>query len=239
MPSAIIGPAPETPSGAGAVEAAITTRRSVRAFLPRPVERGLVERLLDVAARATSGTNMQPWRVYVVGGAARSALCEALVAAHALGTGGHEAEYRYYPQEVVDPYLGRRRKVGWDLYGALGIARGEAARMKEQRGRNLDFFGAPVGMLFTIDRRLEIGSWLDYGMFLQSVMVAARGHGLDTCAQAAFAPFHRVIRDHLPIGEGEMVVCGMALGYADSNAAENRFETEREPAGRFATFADL
>ncbi|HYF56437.1 MAG TPA: nitroreductase [Salinarimonas sp.] len=221
-----------------AVEAAILGRRSVRAFRPDPVDRALVERLLALAARAPSGTNMQPWRAYVVTGAARERLCAALLAAHADPAGGHESEYRYYPDPFPDPYGARRRKVGLDLYGLLGIGRGEGERMHAQHGRNLAFFGAPVGLIFTIDRRLAIGSWLDYGGFLQSLMIAARAYGLDTCPQAAFAPFHRVIRAHLPISEGEIVVCGMALGYADETAPETRLVTERAPVADFATFLD-
>lgn len=227
-------PAPRADAIA-AVEAAITSRRSVRAFLPTPVPRALVEHLLDVAARAPSGTNMQPWRAYVLTGEPKRRLSEALVAEHLAGT-PEEAEYAYYPHEFFEPYLSRRRKVGWDLYGLLGIRRGEAERMRRQHARNFEFFGAPVGIIFTIDRRLAIGSWLDYGMFLQNVMVAARAHGLDTCPQAAFARRHRTIRRHLPIPEGEAVVCGMSLGYADPDAPENALVTERAPAREFATF---
>jgi nitroreductase len=218
------------------VERAILSRRSIRAFLPTPVPAALVERLLDVAARAPSGTNMQPWRAYVVTGTPKERLSDALVAAHAEASATHEGEYRYYPPTFFEPYLSRRRKVGWDLYGLLGIARGETERTRAQHARNLRFFDAPVGLIFTLDRRLEIGSWLDYGMFLENIMIAARGHGLDTCAQAAFAPFHTVIREHLPIAPEEIVICGMALGFADESAPVNRLVTEREPARRFATF---
>ncbi len=219
-----------------AVERAIRSRRSVRAFRPDPVERATVERLLDVAACAPSGTNMQPWGAYVLTGRIKEELSVALTRAHADPAERPDAEYRYYPDTFFEPYLSRRRKVGWDLYGLLGIARGEAERMHAQHAKNFRFFGAPVGIVFTIDRRLEIGSWLDYGMFLQNLMVAARGQGLDTCPQAAFAPYHRVIRSFLPIGADEVVVCGMALGYADEAAPENRLVTERVPAGQFGTF---
>lgn len=220
------------------VEAAILSRRSVRAFRPDPVDRALVERLLALASRAPSGTNMQPWRAYVVTGAARDRLCAALKAAHDDPDAGHEAEYRYYPDPFPEPYQARRRKVGLDLYGLLGIPKGDRARMHAQHGRNLAFFGAPVGLVLTIDRRLAIGSWVDYGGFLQTFMIAARAHGLDTCPQAAFAPFHRVIRSHLPIPPEEVVVCGMALGRADETAPENRLATEREPVAAWATFLE-
>jgi nitroreductase len=225
-----------TDSGAAAVvEAAIATRRSVRAFLPTPVPRELIERILGVAARAPSGTNMQPWRVRVLTGEPKERLSAALMRAHAEGA-PQGAEYKYYPDDFFEPYLARRRKVGWDLYGLLGIARGETARMQAQHARNLVFFDAPVGMIFTIDRRLEIGSWLDYGIFLGNVMTAARGHGLDTCAQAAFAPFHARIRRELGLGAEEVVVCGLSIGYEDTAAPENQLRTERVPAREFASF---
>lgn len=217
-------------------EEAIASRRSVRAFLGTPVSRETVERILDIAARAPSGTNMQPWRAHALTGEPLKRLSAALVA-EALAGAPAESEYRYYPEAFFEPYLSRRRKVGWDLYGLLGIARGEADRMKRQHARNYDFFGAPVGLVFTIDRRLEIGSWLDYGIFLGNVMTAARGMGLDTCPQAAFAPHHRTIREHLPITETEVVVCGMALGHADPAAPENTLVTERVPAAEFCAFS--
>lgn len=219
------------------VEKAVIGRRSIRAFRPDPVPRSLVEHILDAAARAPSGTNMQPWRAYVVAGEAKAALSAALLEADAAHEPGQlEAEYRYYPSPFFEPYLSRRRKVGFDLYGLLGIAKGETARMKRQHARNLAFFDAPVGIVFTMDRRLEIGSWLDYGMFLQNIMILARAHGLETCVQAAFAPFHGSIREHLRISDGEIVICGMSLGHPDTAAPENALETVRVPSQEFATF---
>ncbi len=224
------------PSQATVVEHAITSRRSIRAFLPNPVPESLVRHLLDVAARAPSGTNMQPWRAYAVAGSVKDRLTEALLAAHQAGDSLKDPEYRYYPPQFFEPYLSRRRKVGWDLYTLLDIKKGDAARMVEQHGRNFAFFNAPVGLIFTIDRRLEIGSWLDYGMFLENIMIAARGHGLATCAQAAFASLHGILRKQLPISDQEMVVCGMSLGYADETASENRLVTERISASAFTDF---
>ncbi|CAH0251655.1 nitroreductase [Roseomonas sp. CECT 9278] len=215
-------------------EEAIASRRSIRAFLPTPVPRDVVERILDIAARAPSGTNMQPWRAHALAGAPLRALADALVAQAAAKV---EAEYRYYPAEFFEPYLSRRRKVGWDLYGLLGIARGESGKMQRQHAKNLTFFGAPVGIIFTIDRRLEIGSWLDTGMFLGNVMALARAQGLDTCPQAAFAPHHATIRAMIGIPETEVVVCGMALGHADPAAPENTLVTDRAPAAEFCSFA--
>jgi nitroreductase len=219
-----------------AVDHAITSRRSIRRFLPTPVPGATVEAILDAAARAPSGTNMQPWRGYALAGAAKAALIDAVQAAFDAAEPGHEQEVRYYPDAFFEPYLSRRRAVGWDLYGLLGIAKGEAAKMKAQHRRNFQFFDAPVGLIFTIDRRLATGSWLDYGMFLQNIMTAARGRGLDTCAQAAWTNYHRVIRPVLGLGEAETVVCGMALGHADPDAVENTLVTSRTPAASFMRF---
>jgi nitroreductase len=218
------------------VDDAIASRRSIRRFLPTPVPASTIEAILDVAARAPSGTNMQPWRGYVVTGAAKDALIAAVQAAFDAGGPGHRQEVQYYPDEFFEPYLSRRRAVGWDLYGLLGIGRGEAAKMKAQHRRNFQFFDAPVGMIFTIDRRLATGSWLDYGMFLANVMTAARGRGLDTCAQAAWAHYHHAIRPVLGLADEETVVCGMALGYADLDAVENTLVTVRSPSRSFMRF---
>ena len=215
---------------------AIASRHSIRAFLPTPIPRATMEAILDVAARAPSGTNMQPWMVRVLTGAPKNRLIAAVQAVFDSGEAGHKQEVQYYPDEFFEPYLGRRRTVGWDLYGRLGIARGENAKMKAQHRRNFQFFDAPVGLVFTIDRQLATGSWLDYGMFLQNVMTAARARGLDTCAQAAWAHYHTAMRPVLGLAETEIVVCGMALGYADLDAPENAMVTERAPAKEFARF---
>lgn len=213
-------------------EDAIHSRRAVRAFLPTAVAPDTVDQILTLAARAPSGTNMQPWRVLVLSGAPLADLTRELVDLAMAGQHG-QAEYAYYPKQWREPYLGRRRKVGWDLYGALGIGKGDAHRMAAQHARNFCFFDAPVGLLFTIDRDLELGSWLDYGMFLENIMIAARAFGLDTCPQAAFIHYAEVIARRLAIPSSQMLVCGMALGYADPDAPENRFTTEREPLANF------
>jgi nitroreductase len=222
------------------VDHAIVTRQSIRAFLPTPVPRVMIEEILSVAARAPSGTNTQPWKVHVLTGAARERLSAAILRVYDDPElrRQHTEEYAYYPTEWVDPYLARRRKIGWDLYGLLGIGKSDKDRMHAQHGRNYRFFDAPVGMIFTIDRVMQQGSWLDYGMFLENIMVAARARGLDTCPQAAFTQFHRVIRDELALHDGEMVVCGMSLGYADMSRVENSLETEREPVAGFAHFLE-
>lgn len=229
---------PPSTEATAAVDEALRSRRSVRAFLPTPVPRETVEAILEVATRAPSGTNIQPWNVHVLTGASRAALSAAIKAAHddPAERARHTEEYAYYPTEWRSPYVERRRKVGWDLYSLLGIGRNDRERMHAQHGRNYDFFGAPVGLMFTIDRVLQQGSWLDYGMFLQSIMVAARGRGLDTCPQAAFTQYHRIIAAHLGLGDHQMLVCGMSLGHADPAAVENTLHTEREPLAGFAHF---
>ena len=221
-----------------AVDAAITSRRSIRAFLPTPVAREDIEAILDVAARAPSGTNTQPWRVYVLTGAPKERLSAAILAAYGdpAQASRHTEEYNYYPREWVSPFIDRRRKVGWDLYSLLGLTRDNKAGMTAQHGRNYRFFDAPVGLIFTIDRVMQQGSWLDYGMFLQNIMVAARGRGLDTCPQAAFTQFHRIIAEQLQLPDNEMIVCGMALGVADPDKIENTLITEREPVAGFTRF---
>jgi len=221
-----------------AVDRAITTRRSIRAFLPTPIPVATIREILEVASRAPSGTNTQPWKVHVLTGQALQRLSATIRAAYddPAERAQHSEEYDYYPREWVSPYIDRRRKVGWDLYGLLGIAKSDKQRMHEQHARNYGFFDAPVGLIFTIDRVMATGSWLDYGMFLENIMVAARGRGLDTCPQAAFTQFHRLIARELALGEHEMVVCGMALGVADPDAVANRLTTDRAAVDEFAKF---
>ncbi len=214
----------------------IAGRVSTRAFLPTPIPRATIESILDVASRAPSGTNMQPWRGHVVVGEERRRLCDAVCAAFDAGGPIHKREVKYYPDEFFEPYLSRRRKIGWDLYGLLGIGKGDAAKMKAQHRRNFQFFDAPVGIIFTIHRKLETGSWLDYGMFLQNIIIAAGAHGIDSCAQAAWSQYHLVIREVLGLPPEDIVVCGMALGHADRDAPVNRMKTDRVPARDFMTF---
>lgn len=224
---------------AASVDAAITSRMSARAFLPAPVPRDTLEHLLQVASRAPSGTNTQPWKVYVLQGQSRADLVQKVCAAHdALRAdpslaATYREEYDYYPTQWVSPYIDRRRENGWSLYGLLGIGKGDKDRMHAQHQRNFRFFDAPVGLMFTLDRVMGRGSLVDYGMFLQNLMVAARGHGLHTCPQAAWNGFARIILPHIGAGENEMLVCGMALGYADPDDKVNGFHTPREPVASF------
>ncbi len=229
-----------TPEQTAAVDDAIKTRHSLRAFLPTPVPRQTVEDILEVARWAPSGTNTQPWQVHVLTGEALKRTAGRIQAAYLdpEQNAAHKEEYAYYPNEWRSPYIDRRRKVGWDLYGLLGIAKTDKARMQHQHGRNFVFFDAPVGLFFTIDRVMQQGSWLDYGMFLQNVMIAARARGLHTCPQAAFTQFHRLIAEELGLRDEQMLVCGMSLGFADPSAIENSLVTERAPVAEFTRFLD-
>ncbi len=243
MPDAEIQPPPDfgygrrdPAEGLNGAEAAIATRRSVRAFLPdRPVPKDLIERILNVAARAPSGTNIQPWHVTVVTGAARDRV-SAAVHERREGGGGQELGYNYYPVKWFEPYISRRRKLGWDMYGLLGIARGERERTWRQHGRNFDFFDAPVGLFFHMDRRMETGSFIDMGLFLENVMVAARSHGLDTCPQAAWVDYTDTVKSALNIPEDHVLICGMCMGYEDRSAPVNALYSERESAAAFTDF---
>jgi nitroreductase len=204
------------------------------------VPRDTVEALLADAARAPSGTNIQPWNVRVLTGATLRRVVDRALATHndPAANAALQAEYSYYPLEWKSPFIERRRKVGWDLYGLLGIGKDEKARMHAQHGRNYCFFDAPVGLIFTIDRVLTQGAWVDYGMFLQSLMLAATARGLATCPQAAWIHHHAMLAEELQFAPEEMLVCGMALGYEDPEAVENRLRTERAPVAAFTCFHD-
>jgi nitroreductase len=218
-----------------AVDDAIRSRHSMRRYLPTPVPQAVVAEILELAARAPSGTNVQPWKVYALAGDARKALSDAILEQYNQGA-KEGREFDYYPKEWAEPWLSRRRKVGFGLYNLIGIPKGDKARMHEQTGRNYQFFDAPVGLIFTMNRLLGRGMFLDYGMFLGNLVIAARARGLDTCVQNAFADYHVTIRKHLGIDDDELIVCGVALGYADPNAPENTLVSEREPVDAFTHF---
>ena len=219
------------------VDEAIATRKSVRAFLPTPVDRATIEELLAVASRSPSGSNIQPWKVRVVAGDVKENLTRAILdAIERDGFDKYQREWNYYPVQWREPFLGRRRKIGWDMYGLLGVGKGDHEGTHRARLRNYEFFGAPVGMIFTLDEDLEIGSWLDLGILLGAIMIAARGRGLDTCPQAAFADFHSIIRPQLGIPANEIVICGLALGRIDPDAPVNELKTERAAVAEFTTF---
>jgi len=227
-----------------AVDQAITSRMSARAFTAQPVPREVLTHLLELAARAPSGTNTQPWKVYVLQGQSRDTLVEKVCVAHdeIRANPDMAAEYRepydYYPEKWVSPFIDRRRENGWSLYSLLGIAKGEKDKMHAQHQRNYRFFDAPVGLMFTLDRVMGRGSLVDYGMFLQTLMLAARGHGLHTCPQAAWNGFGKIIMPHIGATDNEMLVCGMALGYADESEVVNTFNTPRESVASFTNWLE-
>ena len=217
------------------VEEAILSRRSVRGFLRDPVPMDIVRHLLEIAARAPSGSNIQPWRTYVLTGNALARLKADLLNAFMAGE-PEQPPYFYYPRKWRSPYLERRREIGWGLYALTGVARGDLEAGQRQRARNYRFFDAPVGLVFAIDRDLELGSWLDYGMFLQNFMLAARARGLDTCPQQSIANYPSIVARHVPVPPEQMIVCGMALGRVDPAEPANALVTRREPVEIFATF---
>lgn len=214
---------------------AIAGRRSVRRFLPTPVPRETVERIIEIAARAPSGTNSQPWFVDAVAG---DALARLVAAARAQAESGKLTdEYRYAPEPMPEPYLSRRRQVGYALYAACGIERTDFEARKQAALRNYEFFGAPVGLIVSMDRALTLGSWLDVGMFMQNIMIAARGFGLETCPQQAWAEVADSVRAVVGLPPERLVVAGIALGHADRAARENTLVTPREPLDAFARFS--
>jgi nitroreductase len=220
------------------IEEAISSRRSVRAFTKDPISRETIAKLLNISARAPSGTNTQPWKVYVLEGAAKERLSDSVKSVFndpALRS-LHRPEYIYYPKNWVEPYLSRRRKVGFDLYKLVGIARGENEKMHEQHAKNFDFFGAPTVLFFSIPRMMEQGSWLDYGMFLQNIMIAANARGISSCPQAAFISYHKIVAEHLCFAEDEQLVCCISLGYENTKAIENQLVTERIPVQEYVQF---
>ena len=221
------------------IEQAIDSRMSARAFTQQPVPRDTLTQLLALAARAPSGTNTQPWKVYVLQGQSRDTLVDKVCAAHDEVRAHPEkaADYReaydYYPEKWVSPFIDRRRENGWSLYGLLGITKGDKDKMHAQHQRNYRFFDAPVGLMFTLDKVMGRGSLVDYGMFLQTLMLAARGMGLHTCPQAAWNGFANIILPHIGAGDNEMLICGMALGYADDKDIVNTFRTPRDTVESF------
>ena len=227
-----------------AVDQTITSRHSVRAFLDTPVSTDMLKDILTVASRAPSGTNTQPWKVYVLTGKKRDELvqrvCQAqmelyqnpALAAH------YKETFAYYPEQWFSPYIDRRRENGWSLYGLLNIQKGEKEKMARQNLRNFELFDAPVGLFFTLHKDLGVGSKMDISMMIQNVMLAAKARGLDTCPQAAWNHFHSIVLDVLGAGEDEELVCGMSLGYADPDHIVNTFITPRVPVEEFAVFVD-
>lgn len=213
---------------------AMLSRRSIRAFLPTDIAPEQMDELLRLAGAAPSGSNIQPWQVHVVSGAARDRLSAALLAAH-YANETPTREYPYYPLEWRSPYIERRRATGWGLYSLLGIKKGDHEASTRQIARNYEFFDAPVVLMFTIDRDMQMGSWLDYGMFLQNIMLAARALGLHTCPQAALANYPAIVKQHLGIDDSKVVMCGMSIGYADPADPVNEYQPARLPLNEYVT----
>lgn len=216
---------------------AMRGRKSTRAYLDKPVARATIESMLDAARWAPSGVDCQPWQVAVVTGASKTRISDALLAAR-MARQPENPDYAYYPGEWREPYKSRRKATGLALYQALNIGKDDAlARLKAWNG-NYHFFGAPAGLLFFVDRSLAQGAWVDMGMFIENVMLAARGLGLDTCPQASLAEYPDIVRGILDVPATRALVCGMALGYADASAPVNNYRTEREPVSAFTSWHD-
>ncbi len=219
------------------VHDAIMSRKSIRRFLATPVPRVSLMRILEGAAMAPSGHNIQPWKVYAVAGAVKEALSVDILAAIANDPPAqHLPEFDYYPVNWIEPFIGRRRKLGHELYAILGIGREDKAARERQMLENYKFFGAPIGLFVTFDRSLATGTFMDVGMFIENILVGARGEGLDTCGQAAFNWYHKVIRRHLPMQDSELLACGISLGFADPAAPENKLLPEKIKPEAFTTF---
>ena len=213
---------------------AVTSRRSIRAFTDQPVPDETLRTILADASRAASGTNIQPWHVTVLQGQAKDGLVDAIQAA--FDDGATEKDEKYYPSQFVEPYLARRRKIGWDMYGLIGIEKGDYEKMAAQARQNYEFFGAPVGLIFTMHETMSYGGWMDLGLYMANIMTLAREHGLDTCPQAAWREFETAIHTHLQLPEDQRVIVGMALGYEDTSAVINELRTERADLSEFVDF---
>ena len=219
------------------VSDAIITRRSMRAFKPQPPPRADLEWMIATASRAASNGNLQPWFLYVATGAARDRLCRAILD----GIESNEPdtrEYDVYPRVFPELYDRRRKTVGKQLYTILGVPRGDEAGMARQFRKNYEFFDAPVGMMLCVDRDMGDGQWLDLGSFLTSLMLLAREKGLHTCPQAAFGRYQHIVRRELGIPQQQIVVCGLAVGYADENDVPNNLYTERAPPTEWARWVE-
>jgi nitroreductase len=220
------------------VDDVIRSRRSIRAFRPDPVPQEVLKQILEAASLAVSAGNLQPWRVYVLTGAGLKRVVDAVCHAFETEPEKHTSEYEYLPKNNFDPYISRRRKLGLTMYSLIGIERGDKERMRAQHRRNFEFFDAPVGLIFTMDRKLPTACFMDYGAFWQNLMISAKAHGLDTCMQTIWSDYHKILSRELGFGEDEMMLGGMSLGYADKDAVINTLLPEREPLSAFASFVE-
>lgn len=219
------------------VDQVIKSRFACRSFSDCAVPQRLVEDVLEVARFAPSGANIQPWRVYVVAGSKKDELSAVLLKAHEEAKDQHISGYQYYASPLPEPYVSRRDQFGRIFYGALGIQQWDLVARGRQTAKNYSFFGAAVGLIITIDSRLQMGSWLDLGMFLQNIMIAARARGLQTCPQETFAKYHKLLRQLLPITSDETVVCGISMGYGEDNVVSTGSLMPKAEVADFAHFA--
>ena len=217
------------------VTQAITERHSIRRFLPKEVSSDIIKKILTDASRAPSGTNTQPWKVTCVTGEKKEQLSRAI--SDAIKNDQANLEYRYMPSKLREPYISRKRKVGYKLYELYGISRDDYPARKQAMLRNFEFFGAPVGLFFRMDRDLLYGSWLDMGMFMQNIMILARAHGLESCPQQAWCEFGSTVHKVLDIPKDEIIISGMSVGYA-AKAPENTLISERADVDEFAIFLE-
>jgi nitroreductase len=225
-----------TEADAGQFADLVRTRRSVRAFLDTDVSRAQIQAILDMARHAPSGGNMQPWNVHVLGRQTIGELGDAIRTALAEPDYVETGDYRYYPARPVAPYGDRIRQAGHDLYEALGIGRRDVAARREQKLKNFDFFGAPAGLLVTIDARLERGSWIDVGLFLNTLSLAIVSQGLGCCLQASFSSHGDAVRRVLGLERDALVVCGVAVGHPDETHPVNRQPLRRQDVAEFVRF---
>jgi nitroreductase len=218
-----------------AIDQVVRTRRSIRRFTDRPVSKKLLLEILDIARRAPSNSNMQPWRVYLVGGAAKDKVAQALSDAHQKSPADYQPERPMYAPNLPAPYSDRLQQFGRVLYGALGIDRADMEARGRYVARNLNFYAAPIGAFFTVDRRMEANSWFDCGLFAQTFMLAAKARGLDTCPQIFLTKYHSVVRRHLPIDDSQIIACGMSIDYGDTSSVEYSIDIPRIPVNEFAS----
>ena len=218
------------------IEEAIISRRSVRAYLKKEVTKETIKNILLTSRRAPSGTNIQPWNVHVLLGSKLEKVCKAAQNAFLNEKEKHKNDRLHYMEVFREPYISRRRKVGWDLYSILGIKKGDYDKTKSFHSQNFNFFGAPVGLIFTIEKDLGWMSWLDYGMFIQNICLASRNYDLHTCPQASWGQMNEILMSLIDIPDNHIVHCGMSLGFEDQKAEVNKLYTEREPLEKFVNF---
>lgn len=221
------------------VSEALDSRFTCRAFKDTPVPRETIVQLLETAKRAPSGGNLQPWHVYVVGGDELKKFKKIIADKLPDNPFGEGTEYDIYPKSLKEPYKSRRYKVGEDMYASINVTREDKAGRLVQFAKNFQFFDAPVAMFFSIDRTMQEGQWSDLGMFIQSIMLLAREHGLDTCAQEAWAIWYKTVGEFVGIPDEQMLFCGLGIGYRDEDEPINTLRTERAPLEEFVSFKGI